>query len=112
MELAKAKSVLESEKSTWPQKVNAVVSIIESKDSTIRDIYSCLFVGGLCAEFAAIRLHILTGRERPKGESRAYILPEEWQSYLGQCLGPSLSADEYSTDFSGPSDCEADIKGK
>ena len=83
MNMTEAKTVLSDSESTLSQKYLAVVAITQSEEASVRDLVDCLEVGGICAEMAATRLHVLTGRERSNDKDLGlYLRPQDWAEYV------------------------------
>jgi len=82
MNMTEAKMILANADSTFTQKYEAVLVLTQSSETTVRELVACLELGGICAEMAAMRLHLLTGRERPKGQIGVYLDPSDWATYV------------------------------
>ena len=87
MNITEARVILADANSTFTQKYEAVRVLTQSSETTIRELVACLEFGGICAEMAAMRLHLLTGRERPEGEIGVCLAPSDWAAFIEDAEG-------------------------
>ena len=82
MDIATAQSVIRARESSLTERLEAVRSIAESDEVQPADLLECLDLHGICAELAAMKLHLLTGRARDNGVVGVYLDRQSWEDYL------------------------------
>lgn len=82
MDLAEARSIIAAPNSSFADKFAAASVIVGSESVETIDLLSCLELGGVIAEMAAMRLHMITGRARDHDKLGVYLDRSNWEAYL------------------------------
>src|SRR5205807_602855 len=77
-----ALKLLHDPEAPYPALVNAVAWLCEQPGTKLQDLLLCLDRGGMAAEMAAMRLHELTGRQKPRDSRSVFLTRAEWEHYF------------------------------
>ena len=99
MNLNEARDILGDPESSFSDKYRATTFLTHTEGVPLRDIVSCLRVGGVCTEMAAMRLHRLTARPLGGGDVGLITDAEDWAEYLRQ--NPKYGYDDSSHEGNG-----------
>ncbi len=82
MKFDQAKMVIRNPDSSFTETFEAVNYIAANANVQLTDLLDCLGLGGVYAETAATRLHVMTGRDADNGTLGVYLDRQNWLEYL------------------------------